>query len=252
MKSITPVILSVVMSVLLSFRYEVFAMPFGELRVSGPCDVSLVCRPDSAGMVFVTSGTTGGSGIDVRRADDALYINVNPSATKRVSAKVYADEQIEVVMVSKRSTLKAHGFKSEGAMSLVATTAASITVSELSAKIINVSLTGNGKIDMSDDISASSINLSLIGSGAIKVNGLAAATLNVTQRGSGGISVFGSARKCSMVGFGTGSIDASKLISAEMHLKLFGNGSIFYPAGIRVTLDGKIENIKSVKPYQPL
>lgn len=229
-----------------------YAASFDELRVSGPCDVALLCRPDSAGMVFVEPGGAEDSSVDVRRADGALYVTVMQSVTKRLSIKVYADDDISVIMVSKRCRLSADGFKSEGSMSLSATTASSLTLSSLSASIISVSLTGNGRIDMTDDISASAVNLSLVGSGKIVVHGLAAATLSLTQRGSGDITVTGSARKSSMVGFGTGTIDVSKLISAEMNIKQFGSGQIFYPAGVRATIDGESENIRSVKPYQPL
>lgn len=228
--------------------------PYSELYVSGPCNVKLVCSLDSAGMV-IAQGTADMSGaIDVRTTGEALYVTVSQDAKTvgQVNLKVYTGATLRIVSVEGRSTVAGSGYFSAGQLSLVAAGASSLMMSDLSADNINVSLSGSGKVMLTGEVTAATVNLSQTGSGRISVDGLAASALSLTQRGSGKITVSGSARKCSVAGLGTGNCDVSKLVSADMTLKLFGNGHIYYPAGVRVTTDGHIDNIISVKPYQPL
>lgn len=76
--------------------------------------------------------------------------------------------------------------------------------------------------------------------------------MTVNQRGSGSMTFYGSARDCFAVERGTGSIDLRGLVASVMDLKLLGLGHIYYPAGVRVNIDGDTERIIQVKPYQPL
>lgn len=229
------------------------ASPFAELYVSGPCGVELVCSPDSAGTVLAL-GRHATAGIDVRRSDDALYVSVSPGvvATGRVSLKIYTAPSIRIICAEGRSSVSGSGLHSARQMSLVASGASSLNFSDLSAENVNVSLSGSGKVTLEGQISATTINLSLTGSGKIMVNGLAVTSLSQSLRGSGRMTVIGSAGKCAAVVTGTGSIDVSKLVSNDMDLKLFGNGHLYYPAGVRIKTNGNVTNIISVQPYQPL
>lgn len=230
------------------------AQVYSELYVSGPCNVSLVCSLDSAGTVIAQGGIDISGEVDVRTTGEALYVTVSQDAKTvgQVNLKVYTGKALRIVSAEGRSTVAGDGYFSAGQLSLVASGASSLLMSDLSADNINVSLSGSGKVIMTGEITAATVNLSQTGSGRISVDGLAASALSLTQRGSGKIAVSGSARKCSVAGLGTGNCDVSKLVSADMTLKLFGNGHIYYPAGVRVTTDGHIDNIISVKPYQPL
>ena len=247
-------LLSIIATLIMAATPSGAARDYTELYVSGPCNVSLVCSADSAGTVVAQAGESLPEGIDVRTAGEALYLTVDPAAKTvgLVNVKVYAAKTLRIVSVQGRATVTGSGFESAGQLSLVAAGASSLMMSDLSAGNINVSLSGSGKVMLTGEVTAATVNLSQTGSGRITVDGLAASTLSLTQRGSGKITVAGSARKCSVAGLGTGKCDVSKLVSADMTLKLFGNGHIYYPAGVRVTTDGHTENIISVQPYQPL
>lgn len=233
---------------------ETGARPFSELYVSGPCGIDLVCSPDSAGIVLAQGKPDPDCGLDIRRTDDALYVKVEPKsvATGQVSLKIYTGPSLRIICAEGRASVTGAGLHSAGQMSLVASGASSLSLSDLSAGNINVSLSGSGKVSLNGEIAATTLNLSLTGSGKITVDGLAVSTLSQTLRGSGRMTVCGSAGKCSAVSSGTGNIDVSRLVSADMDLKLFGGGRIFYPAGVRVKTEGRISSIISVKPYQPL
>ncbi len=250
---IRQVVISLAVFLMMPFALSGSPREFTELYVSGPCGVSLVCSPDSAGIVIARDGSSAGS-VDVRRTDDALYVSVSPEATVTglVELKIYTAPSLRIICAEGRATISGGGVRSGGQLSLVASGASSLMMTDVSAGNINVSLSGSGKVSLGGEISAETVNMSLTGSGRINVDGLAATLLTLTQRGSGKIFVSGSARKCSVVSTGTGRSDVSKLVSADMHLKLFGNGRIYYPAGVRVSTDGKISNIISIKPYQPL
>lgn len=247
-------LLSIIINLLAAAAHTAAAQEFTELYVSGPCNVSLVCSVDSTGTVIVQGGVAEPDMVDVRTAGDALYVVVKPEAKTlgQVNLRVYTGKTLRIVSAQGRATVSGGGYASAGQLSLVAAGASSLMMSDLSAGNINVSLSGSGKVMMTGEVTAETVNLSQTGSGRITIEGLAASTLSLTQRGSGKITVAGSARKCSVAGLGTGNCDVSKLVSADMTLKLFGNGHIYYPAGVRVTTDGHTDNIISVKPYQPL
>lgn len=251
MKRLTVIILLI--SLVMTLPAEANARPFSELYVSGPCGIDLVCSPDSAGIVLPQDETGSDCGLDIRRSDDALYVSVNPESvtTGRVQLRIYTGPSLRIISAEGRAAVTGAGLHSAGQMSLVSSGASSLDLSDLSAGNINVSLSGSGNVSLKGEIAAMTLNLSLTGSGKITVEGLAVSVLSQTFRGSGRMTVCGSAGKCSAVSSGTGTINVSKLVSADMDLKLFGNGRIFYPAGVRVRTEGKTSNIISVKPYQP-
>jgi len=230
------------------------ASPFGELHVSGPCEVNLIFSPDSAGIVTVPRSAGHDHGLEVRRVGNAMYIVLpTDSIVKgRLHVNVYNSHGINVIDGSGRALIKAGDVVSDSHLSVIASGAASVELGDVSSGNINVSLTGSGMIKIRGEMSASNINFSLTGSGKIEADALATTKLSVTQRGSGKIMLRGSAHNLSAVGQGSGMIDARGLVSADMSLKLFGHGSIYYPAGVRAKVEGKTDGIHAVKPYQPL
>lgn len=238
----------------LLFSAKMAASHFEELHVSGPCEVTLVCSPDSAGMVMMPKANADKHGLKVRRTEDAMYVILNPDSivSGRLQLNVYCSQGLTLIDASGRAVIKG-GFVDAGRhLSVVASGAASVMLDAVSAGNVNVSLTGSGSIKIEGEMSASNINFSLTGSGKIIADAIATTRLTVTQRGSGKIRLAGSAHNCAAVGQGSGIIDLRAVVSADMNLKLFGPGRIFYPAGVRATLEGKTSNIHAVKPYQPL
>lgn len=227
------------------------ARTFDELHVSGPCELHLVESADSCGLV-----EAGGdfSGVDFRYVGSAVFVDVNAYATVRgrKSIVLYYDGHLRLIRASGRSVVMADNIKSTDQLTLVASGAASISIGRLSAANVNVSLTGSGKIDVGGELLASTLNFSLIGSGSVKASSITASRMTVTQRGSGKMIFGGSARDCDVVGRGTGTVDLRGLVAGEMDLKLLGDGHIYYPAGVRVSIGGNTQNIIQVKPYQPL
>lgn len=236
------------------FSVGLSASPFEELHVSGPCEVRLVFNPDSAGMVTMPRNVGSRHGLVVRRTDNAMYVILAPDslASGRLPVNVYCTQGLTLIDASGRALVKGGLVDGSRFLSVVASGAASVDLGGVSAGNVNVSLTGSGTIKIDGEISASNINFSLTGSGKISADAITATRLSVTQRGSGKIRLAGSAHNCAVVGQGSGIIDARSLVSADMNLKLFGPGQIYYPAGVRATLDGKTSNIHAVKPYQPL
>lgn len=233
---------------------DLFASPFDELHVSGPCEVRLVVNPDSAGMVTMSRNVGSKHGFVVRRTDNAMYVSLasDSLASGRLPVNVYCSQGIALIDASGRALVRGGVVDAGRFLSIVASGAASVELEGVSAGNVNVSLTGSGFIKIDGEMSASNINFSLTGSGKITASAIAATRLSVTQRGSGKIRLAGSAHNCAVVGQGSGIIDVRALVSADMNLKLFGPGQIYYPAGVRATLDGKTANIHAVKPYQPL
>lgn len=248
MTGLLRVILS--MSLLLSVSVA-GARSFDQLYVSGPCELHLVESADSCGMASAGSDF---SGVDFRYVGDAVYVNVASSATVRGRKIVtlYYDGHLHLVQASGRSLVMADNLNSADQLSLVASGASSVRIGRLSAANVNVSLSGSGKIEVEGELLASTLNFSLVGSGSVKAPAITTSRMTVTQRGSGRMTFGGSARDCDVVVRGTGSVDLRSLVAGEMGLKLFGEGHIYYPAGVRVTVDGDIKNIIQVKPYQPL
>lgn len=223
---------------------------FDEIHVSGAVDVTLVNNPDSAGIVKYENQAA----VDVRKAANALYIlgQSVTSPTARVAVTVYAEGSVKVIEVSGRARLSAGEIKSPDQLAVIASGAASIALSGIEAANVNVSLSGSGTISIHGELTASTLNLSLIGSGTLKADAITASRMTVNQRGSGKMIFAGSARDCDAVGRGTGTIDLRGLVAGSMDLKLYGDGHIFYPSGVRVTTSGDTDRIIQVKPYQPL
>lgn len=230
------------------------ASGFRELHVSGPCEVRLIFNPDSAGIVTVARGSLHSSALMVRRNADAVYIVMPPDSIVDglLPLKVYSSQNLTLIDASGRAVVKAGEAETRGHIAVVASGAASVSLAAVTANNVNISLTGSGIIDVAGGLTAATVNLSLTGSGKIKADAVATNRLSVTQRGSGKITTAGSAHNCAIVGQGSGIVDARSLVSADMNLKLFGPGQIYYPAGVRATLGGKVDNIHAVKPYQPL
>ena len=227
------------------------ARGFDELHVSGPCELQLVESPDSCGLISSGGDVTG---LDFRYAGNAVYVTVSnsSSATGRRCVKLYYDGHLQLVKASGRAIVRTEKLESSAQLSVVASGASSIAIGRLSAASVNLSLSGSGKIIVGDALLASTVNFSLIGSGSVSAEGITASRMTVTQRGSGKMDFGGSAHDCDVVVRGTGTVDVRRLVAGEMDLKLFGTGHIFYPAGVRVSLAGDTDNIKQVKPYQPL
>lgn len=221
-----------------------------ELHVGGAVDVMLVNNSDSAGIVKYEHQAT----VDVRKAANALYIvgKSSESPTARITVTVYADAPIKIIEVSGRARLSAGEIKSPDQLAVIASGAASITLSEISAANVNISLSGSGGISVLGELTAFTLNFSLVGSGTLKADAITASRMTISQRGSGKLIFTGSARDCDAVGRGTGTIDLRGLVAGIMDLKLYGEGQIFYPAGVRVTMTGDTDHIIQVKPYQPL
>lgn len=236
------------------FSVSAFAKSFDELHVSGPCELTLVENPDSAGIIVLQPGQQQVAGLDVRSAGSALYVVLPPDALRDRLLKLtlYFNGPVTLIDTSGRAVVNTPAIKSENSLSLVSAGASVINIETLTAKNVNVSLSGSGVIDINGEAMASTINLSLTGSGKILADALAVARLSVTQRGSGKITLAGSARDCAVVGFGSGRVDLRRVVSASMNLKQYSTGQIFYPAGVHAVIDGKIENIHADKPYQPL
>ena len=226
------------------------AMTVDELHVGGSVDVRLICNPDSAGHVVYNSQTA----IDVKRAGNALYIvaQAATSPVARVAVTVYTGGHVKIIEASGRARLTADSLRSADMLSLVASGASVMTLTDIAAANVNVSLSGSGSIVISGALTASTLNLSLVGSGTVKADAITASRMTVSQRGSGKMFFSGSARDCDVVGRGTGAIDLRALVAGSMDLKLYGQGRIFYPAGVRVTMDGNTDRILQVNPYQPL
>lgn len=231
-------------------RLDAAGYRYDELRVSGAVDVMLINNPDSAGIVKYDHQSV----VDVRKAANALYIvgKSSGSPTHRVAVEVYADADIKIIEVSGRAYLSANEIKSPDHLAVIASGAASITVSDIAAANVNVSLSGSGTISIRGELTASTLNLSLVGSGTLKADAITASRMTVSQRGSGKMIFVGSAHDCDAVVRGTGTIDLRGLVAGSMDLKLYGEGRIFYPGGVRVTMSGDTDRIIQVKPYQPL
>ncbi len=229
---------------------DMSAKSFDQIHVKGSCELKLVYHPDSAGIVRVPSG----GAVETARVGTAVFITAAAatSSTSRVPVTLYADGPVSLVDASGRAIVTADSIVAADQLSLVSSGAAALKLGAVAAANVNVSLSGSGSITIGGHLAATTVNMSLTGSGAIKADAITVSRMTVTQRGSGKMGFAGSARDCAVVGRGSGSVDLRNLVAGTMDLKLFGAGRIFYPAGVRVSLDGNIERIIQVKPYQPL
>ena len=248
MKIIRPVILFFV-TVVCAYISE--GRSFDELHIAGSCEVELICRPDSAGVLLRHNDAEN---ISFSYAGSSMSISAPsvPGSRELPKLTLYSDTLLRVVEVTGRSKVSVLEIKSGESLALVASGAASMMLDVVSAPNINISLSGSGKITISGAITASTLNFSVSGSGKVRVDAVTASRMTVTQRGSGKLVFAGSARDCAVVERGTGSIDLQQLVSGKLDLKLFGDGHIFYPAGVPVRTAGNTDNIIQVKPYQPL
>lgn len=226
---------------------------FDEVHVGGACELHIVCRPDSAGRL-IRNASAGDVAVDYSSGGSSLFITVMPESGSSGLAKLtlYVGQELRVVEVSGRAKVYVQTIKSSGAVALVSSGAASLTVGSVTATNINVSLSGSGKIAITDALTASTLNFSAMGSGKIQADAITATRMTVTQRGSGKLMLVGSAHMCSAVERGSGTIDLRNLVSGKFDFKLFGSGRIYYTAGVPVTTSGDTERIIQVKPYQPL
>lgn len=244
---------SIVLLSLCAFAIFANARSYDEVHIGGSCEVTIVYKPDSVGM-FIGKENSENVPVDYSFGGTSLTINVPTVAglKNRPAYTLYSDGHLRIVDVSGRSRVKVNQLESKTSVALVSSGAASLTVDALTAPNINISLSGSGMITLPGQLTATTLNFSVTGSGKITAETVTAAHMTVTQRGSGKLVFGGSARECSIVERGTGTIDIRALVGAKFELKLFGEGRIFYPAGVPVKLDGNTERIIQVKPYQPL
>lgn len=236
--------------ILLLLSVAVGAAAIDEIHVAGSCELTIKQCSDSTGLISCGRN----SAVDFRRADNAVFISVPVESMphSRQSIILYADPTVRLVEVSGRAVLNADSLVSSESLSVVAAGGAKINVSSVSAANVNVSLTGSGSITVEKHLLASTLNFSLTGSGTIRSDSVTASRMTVMQRGSGKIILSGSAHDCSAVVRGTGVVDVRNLVANHIDLKLFGSGHIFYPSGVRVSIEGNQQNIIQVKPYHPL
>lgn len=226
---------------------------FDEVHVGGSCELHIVCNPDSAGCL-VRHATARDAAVDYSSGGSSVFISVaaagRPSELARLT--LYVGNELRVIEASGRSRVYVRSIKSPGSVALISSGSATLTAGSVSASNINVSLTGSGKIAITDALTASTLNFSATGSGKIQADAITVARMTVNQRGSGKLTFVGSAHECSAVERGSGTIDLRNLVSGKFDFKLFGAGKIYYTAGVPVTTSGDTERIIQVKPYQPL
>lgn len=229
------------------------ARSFDELHVSGSCNLTVMFNPESVGQL-VRDNISETSDISYSFGGSSLYISAPsvPGSDKLPSLTLYSDSSLRVIEVSGRAKVHVVSIHSTAPVALVAAGAASLSVDEISSPNANISLSGSGKINIPGQLTATTLNFSVTGSGSVRADSVTVSTMSVTQRGSGKLVFSGSARDCSVVERGTGSVDLRALVAGKFDLKLFGNGRIFYPAGVPVKIGGNSERIIQVKPYQPL
>lgn len=232
---------------------SIYGRSFDEVHVNGSCQLRIVVNQDSVGELICDSGVTLSS-ISFSYGGSSLFITVPsvPGSDKLPALTLYSDNNLRVIEVSGRSSVHVVAMNSTSPVALVAAGASSLYVDEISAPNVNISLSGSGKINVSGQLTASTLNFSVTGSGRIQADAVTVSRMSVTQRGSGKLVFSGSARDCSVVERGTGTIDLRALVANKFDLKLFGEGRIFYPAGVPVNIGGNSERIIQVKPYQPL
>lgn len=222
---------------------------FDELHISGAVDVRVVNNVDSAGQVVYDPGAH----VNLRKAADALYVTgASDAPSERVVMTVYIAHPLKVLSAAGRARVSCMKLSSPDHLAIVASGASVMRLADVEAANVNISLTGSGSVVIEGALTASNLNLSLTGSGKMNIGGITASRMTVTQRGSGRMVFTGSARDCDAVVYGTGSIDLRNLVAGAMDLKLYGQGKIFYPAGVHVTMSGDGSRIIQVKPYQPL
>ncbi|MDE5567214.1 MAG: DUF2807 domain-containing protein [Muribaculaceae bacterium] len=224
---------------------------FDELHVAGSCEVHVICNQDSVGMLVKHDDAVN---IKFSYAGASLNVSVPsvPGVRNLPKLTLYSDTLLRVVEVAGRAKVVIDEIKSGESLALVVSGASSMSIDDMSAPNINVSLSGSGLISISGELTASTLNFSVSGSGKIKADAVTASRMTVTQRGSGKLSFAGSARDCAVVERGNGSVELQQLVTGKLDLKIFGDGHIYYPAGVPVKLGGNTENIIQVKPYQPL
>lgn len=242
-------ILTILLSFTVAAKTAAATFVFDQLNVSGPCEITLIENPDSTGIVAIPPGQKSAEGLEVRRAGDALYVSLpaNSLTQTLLHIKIYHTGRLNLINASGRAVVQTSDISDDHSLSIISSGAASLSFDHISAKNINISLSGSGKITLNGPTEANNLNLSLTGGGKISANKIAVDNLTVTQRGSGKISLAGSAHKCAVAGFGSGTVDARKLVSSSMDLKQFATGQIFFPAGIPAKLGGKTDNIHSTK-----
>lgn len=226
----------------------VSARTLDELHISGACDVNIVTVSD--GNTDIMADETK---VNVSHTNTSLSItSLLNDASSRASVSINSDCHFRLIEVQGRAIVTADSLSSSDGLSIISSGAAKIDIARISAPNVNISLTGSGKIKVSQSLTASTLNLSAVGSGSINAYGITASHTYITERGSAKINIAGAAHDCSAVVHGTGTVDLRDIVASGMNLKLFGAGKLFYPAGVRVTLDGNSERIIQVKPYQPL
>lgn len=242
---------SIFLAMLASVTAVTASSPFSELYVSGPCEVVLVAKSDSAGIVMAPDANSASqSRLEVRRNANAMYIDVPASqyTTGKLALRVYCTGDISLVSASGRSVVDACPLRHAGNLTLLSSGPAKIKVADISAGHVNISVSGSGRIDVTGKTEASSVNLSLVGSGRISAVGIDAAKVSGTLRGSGRMTAGGKSSTAAFVVQGSGMSDCSKLKSDLFELKLFGTGRICYPAGVKVRKSGDVGRIEALNP----
>lgn len=224
---------------------------FDELHVAGSCEVHVICNQDSVGML-VKHDDAGNVLFSYAGKSFNVSATSVPGVRSLPKLTLYSDTLLRVIEVTGRSKVIIEDVKSGESLALVASGASSMLLGEVSAPNINVSLSGSGLISISGELTASTLNFSVSGSGKIKADAVTVSRMTITQRGSGKLVFAGSARDCAVVERGNGSVELQQLVTGKLDLKIFGDGHIYYPAGVPVKLGGNTENIIQVKPYQPL
>lgn len=237
-------------------RHVLRTNDFNEIYIKGACSVDMREIPDSTGMIVITADPGAYESIEKRHAGNSLYISVANSARPvsrggRIPVTVYCPRDMKVISVSGNGIIDGSGIVAVDELAIIVSGPGTIRLSDCSAKNINATLTGSGKIELGKGVTASNINCSLTGSGHITADRLTATSLSGTVRGSGSINVTGTSPKSSFVMNGSGTIDLSGLVSSDLKLNLYGDGEIRYSTGTPVKTAGNTVNIKAIKTYNP-
>ena len=181
-------------------EYRLEVADFTELKVNDKLNVNYRCSADSAGQVYFTTTP------DV--AMQLIFTSNKEQLKIQVTDDYYPDKFPTMTVYS--SMLE----KVENASDSTVRVINNVPVKEFKAKVI-----GNGSIFI-DEVEANTVDISLMtGRGQIMVND-------------------GRAFKTSIVNVGTGTVQAGKLISSQVKVKIGGTGNVDCYAGESLSVYG--------------
>ncbi len=219
---------------------------FDEVYVKGACNFEIRYQPDSIGAMLVFASQEVYQNIEKALVQRSLYISV-PSANNTNTPRIvlYCDRNLQVLSVAERCKASLpQNITLSYDLSLIASTFATISSSDIKASQISISSTGGGHISLNGITSASNITISNVGSGRISLPTIKANDLSTTLRGSGSITIGGNvANTPNFVLKGSGSIDISNIHAPRISAAAYGEGFIYIPQNITIDKQGAQEHI---------